>query len=120
MAARPPGKAGKRSPPKPKDGQPPREPLDPRPVGLGRVPVPAHTLQDAVGTRLQRRVQMRRQVARRFDEEPGERVVDLGSFHAAKPEADIGDGSYERFEELPECPHPLTPSPPCGEGGRTV
>src|SRR2546422_9704947 len=80
-----------------KDGQPLREPLDPRPVGLGRVPVPAHALQHTVGTRLQRRVQMRRQIARRFDEEPGERVVDLRGFDAAEAEADSGDGGYERF-----------------------
>jgi hypothetical protein len=45
---------------------------------------------------------MRRQVARRFDEEPGERIVDLRGFDAAKPEADAGDGGDEGFEKRTE------------------
>jgi len=85
-----------------KHWQPLSEPLDPRPVGLGRIPVPPHPLQHAVGARLQRCVQVRGQVARGFDQEPRERVVDFGGLDAAKPEADLGDGGDEVFEKLAE------------------
>jgi len=49
---------------------------------------------------LERRVQMRRQVARRFDEQASDSVVHLGSFDRGKAEADLGDGCDEGFEQL--------------------
>ncbi len=68
------------------DGQPLREPLDPRAVGLGSVPVASHALQDAVRARLQRRVQVRRDVTRRLDQEVGEGVVDFRGLDGGESE----------------------------------
>ncbi len=75
------------------------EPFDPGAIGFRRVPMPAHALEDAVRARLERRVQMRGEMTRRFDEEPGERVVDFGGFDAAKPESDVRDGLDEGLEK---------------------
>jgi len=41
---------------------------------------------------------MRREVLRRFDQQPGDPIVHLGGLYRGKPEADLGDGGYEGFE----------------------
>src|SRR5207244_6329894 len=52
--------------------------------------------------RLQRRVQVRREAARRLDEEPRDRVVHLGGLYRGEAEADLGDGGDEGLEKVAE------------------
>jgi hypothetical protein len=60
----------------------------------------AHPLEDAIRPGLQRRVEMSREVRGGVDQEPGDRVVDLGRFDGRQTEADLGDGRDEGFEEI--------------------
>src|SRR5438132_10733714 len=45
---------------------------------------------------------MRREVLRRFDQQPGDPIVHLGGLYRGKPEPDLGDGGYEGFEKVAE------------------
>src|SRR6059036_2289691 len=45
---------------------------------------------------------MRREVLRRFDQQPGDPIVHLGGLYRGKPEPDLEDGGYEGFEEVAE------------------
>jgi len=83
-----------------KDREPLGEPFDPGAIGFRRVPMPAHALEDAVRARLKRRVQMRGEMTRRFDEEPGERVVDFGGFDGPKAKSHRGDGFDQSLDEI--------------------
>ena len=80
--------------------QPGGEPLQAGSVRLGRVPVAAHALEHAVGSRLQRGMQMGREMPGGLDQEPGNRVIDLGGFDRGEPEADGGDGGDQRLEQV--------------------
>src|SRR2546428_13826208 len=82
------------------DGEPRGEPLDARAVGVGRVPVAPHALEEAVRARLQRRVQVRREVLRRLDQKSRDAIVDLGGLDGREAEAGLGDGLDERVQEL--------------------
>ena len=83
-------------------GEPRGQPLEPRAVRPGRVPVSSHALEHAIGSRLQRGVDMRGQVPRRFDQQPRHLVVDLRRFDGREPEPHGGDGGDERVEQLPQ------------------
>src|SRR5262247_1505338 len=83
-------------------GQPVREPFDARAIRFGRVPVPAHPLENPIRARLQRRMQMRGEVPRTFDQEMRERVVDFGCLDARETETHCWDGGNERLEQPAE------------------
>src|SRR5437762_4422253 len=65
----------------------------------------AHALQDAVGTGLHRRMEVRGEVAWSLDEQPGERVVDFRRLDARETKPDGRHGVDQGLDQLSERTH---------------
>ncbi len=101
------GEAGNHIGAEAEDGQARGQPCEPRAVRLGGVPMPAHALQYPVRARLQRRVQMRREVTWRFDQQARDRVVDFGRLDGGETKAHVGDSGDQCFEQLAQRNRPV-------------
>ena len=82
------GKAGDEIGAKPKDRKRRRQRGDRRRVTVRRIPVPSHAAQEAITPRLQRRVQVRRELRRRL-KELAQSTVDFCCLNGRQPKANL-------------------------------